>query len=101
MMAKDLDLGAIEARAAAATPGPWEAKRDGEGGSLVRMPDGDSARVTGVDDAIFIANARTDVPALVAAVRERDEQIAVLKREIEDLGWTLAEAAEGRGPESA
>ena len=65
-------LDEIEARANAATEGPWMG---------IRYPDGFLGRVIGGNgfgvaedfpddaDAEFIAHARTDVPALVAALR--------------------------------
>ena len=65
-------LDKIEARANAATEGPWMG---------IRYPDGFLGRVIGGNgfgvaedfpddaDAEFIAHARTDVPALVAALR--------------------------------
>lgn len=79
-------LDEIEARAEAATDGPWEAKRDSyscEAGSY------EGAEIPGVaetvlastgcdhgdlpplevEDADFIAHARTDVPAMIAALR--------------------------------
>jgi hypothetical protein len=63
------DLQAIEARANAATPGPWQLTggRDevydiiGDGRDVVQQ--------VLSPDAEFIASARTDVPALVAEVR--------------------------------
>jgi hypothetical protein len=67
----DLDLDAIEARAAAATDGPWEVHPDdadlvwlpGRGYFLCEM-------LTAAEtNGSFIAHARTDVPALVAEVR--------------------------------
>lgn len=84
----DLDLDAIEKRAAAATPGPWR-RCDASGGTCVcglvwSVPvdvtvaqaldersscEGelhDGARIT---NGNFIAAARTDVPALCAALR--------------------------------
>ena len=74
----DLDLDAIEARAKAATPGPWP--RDfgrcdfsPEGcmsiGPLVTMDDECDEERQAQADQDFIAAARTDVPALVAEVR--------------------------------
>lgn len=80
----DLDLDAIEARANAATEGPWhvvtawtdyvayQVTDDGEAASM-NCYGGSGAMNTGLgvieDDAEFIAHARTDVPALVAEVR--------------------------------
>ena len=98
-------LNEIEARANAATEGPWEwegeAKAEWELGanSLVpsRRPDdpvlyGYGYDASGIEvktpaDAEFIAHARTDVPALVAALR------AVLKLHKEDgHGWGPGES---------
>jgi hypothetical protein len=74
-----LDLDAIEARAKAATPGPWrkqprlsidgsvESEAMGKGGVPAMMVDIDSERSR--VDAEFIAHARKDVPDLVAEVR--------------------------------
>lgn len=64
-------LNEIEARANAATPGPWEwGPQDGwlgtEGGVAVGWKWG---TLTQEADGQFIAHARTDVPALVAALR--------------------------------
>jgi hypothetical protein len=58
------ELTAIEARANAATPGPWKDNRaagiSGDGGEpVIGLP-------CNVD---FVINARTDIPALVAEVR--------------------------------
>ncbi len=98
----DLDLEAIKARAEAATPGPWEA--DGEPFlpqnwrpklsvwanvgdefshlvAAVATPD----KYLGLTDADFIAHARTDVPALVAALEERDAEVERLREENERL----------------
>jgi hypothetical protein len=60
----DDELTAIEARANAATPGPWKDNRaagiSGDGGEpVIGLP-------CNVD---FVINARTDIPALVAEVR--------------------------------
>lgn len=74
----------IEARAAAATEGPWIAEYSGEQGNCVIPHDAKSTReavcVTRLyhqhADAEFIAHSRTDVETLLAAVRERDDTIA-------------------------
>jgi hypothetical protein len=78
------ELDAIEARANAATPGPWERgatlrERDGKVTTFseeasVYPPLGEAgpvavATVAEYDNASFIAHARQDVPALVAEVR--------------------------------
>lgn len=72
-----LDLDAIKARLAAATPGPWEEEREG-GGYPTGVVYGPDCTVTSCDsepgtlhqctNAIFIANAPTDIAALVAEV---------------------------------
>jgi hypothetical protein len=83
-------LAAIEARAQAATEGPWtvvegEDTCGGYGPYSYAMipgvldaewtPDGMDAHICGetlsIPDAKFIAHARTDVPALLAMVREQ------------------------------
>lgn len=81
-MSDVLDLDAIAARAAAATPGPWLAttdngRRDGigiVGRAELRGTGRCIAVFAGVEgdraaDAHFTAHARTDVPALLAVVR--------------------------------
>lgn len=75
----DLDLDAIEARAAAATApssgsSSWLVERFGLGYTVFTGPlSDDSSDITGSiyrpEDADFIAAARTDVPLLVAEVR--------------------------------
>jgi hypothetical protein len=74
-----LNLDAIEARANAATKGPWDLHRKGILAG-VTDPDGDGyiaeppLRWT---DAEFIAAARQDVPALVAEVRRLSQRPSV------------------------
>ena len=69
------DLDEIERDAKAATPGPWNddgvsVNGEDEDGNIAMewVANGDYAGHA--DDARFIAAARTDVPALVARVRE-------------------------------
>ena len=59
-----MNLDEIEARANAATPGPW---REG------------SSDLYSVRNAAFIAAARTDVPALIARVRELEAECERLR----------------------
>ena len=81
MHSTPLDLDAIQARADAATPGPWFAHEDWPGRVFAESEfNAHVARVTGSNpepNERFIAAARTDVPALLAEVRrlraERDE----------------------------
>jgi hypothetical protein len=62
-----LDLDAIEARANAATDGPWRLSEDYND---IHASDGDHlASYWHTADGAFIAHARTDVPALLAEVR--------------------------------
>jgi hypothetical protein len=92
MTDQQLDLDAIEARAAAATDGPWMADGHEIYGSgcgildvdqwkaeTLRIEDPEGAKA----DAEFIAHARTDVPALVARVRQQDTVIAELRAVLE------------------
>ena len=80
------DFAAIQARANAATEGPW-ARSGHDIGHVVFDTEGPCelagpvmlSRVigeAGYEDAEFIAHARVDIPALLAAVRERDNTIA-------------------------
>ena len=88
----DAELAAIEARAEAATPGPWTSayhhgspyKRQelrmlfgGHGGALVRGAR-DYAVLT-APDAHFVAAARTDIPRLVAEVRRLRRQVEAME----------------------
>ena len=78
-------LEAIQSRADKATPGPWanygdlthevypkNANEDDE-------PDNIAFEVPRLADAEFIANARTDIPALLAIVREQAATIAAVR----------------------
>ena len=76
----------IQDRVDAATAGPWLASDSyGSGSSnLIISADDDFIADTGQpEDANFIANARSDVPRLLAEItrltRERDESMAVVK----------------------
>ena len=80
----DIDLDAIEARANAATDGPWSVYQTMHAepkvvNSTGHWPAGEVANASnspadyGNADAEFIAHARTDVPALVAEVRRLRE----------------------------
>lgn len=72
-----LDLDAIQARADAALPGPWEAHQSPTVPhiwSIDRISeddddDGDEIAEAREADAEFIANSREDIPALLAEVR--------------------------------
>ena len=70
----DERLAEIEARAAAATPGPWEA--DGEPNNRIVWcgPEDRVCFMTsngrGVENGDFIAHARDDIPALLAELKE-------------------------------
>jgi len=92
----DIDLDAIEARANAATEGPWwrregHAEIDGQNYAEVLIPGrvecgsycyGGTSTIEGdrLDaDLAFIAHARTDVPALVAEVRRLRESLDASK----------------------
>jgi len=90
-VSEPLDLDAIEARAKAATPGPWNYEHDTElekgcrCGSCLEPIDGrmivESRKhdMVAVADARFIAHAREDVPALIAELRRLREENARLK----------------------
>ena len=104
------ELDEIEARANAATPGPWT--YDEECGYVEVPPCGaiefkpgwersvhflarvHNNHVEGEDglgfDGAFIAAARTDVPALIARVRELDAECAALRALLVDAHRELA-----------
>lgn len=101
------DLAAIEARAAAATPEPWEWGLDPviEPGYHTQAcvyigthpRHRDATIIAEVDydrqvDADFIANARTDVPALVAYARALEAANARLAQEADALLRALRDA---------
>ena len=106
MSAESLDLDAIEARANAATLGPWKryeqmeqdsqvvqaiSPRYGEYGFIyVGCPEGDGqARA----DAAFVAHARADIPALIAEVRRLREEAVAARDDVHDA-LLVAEQAE-------
>ena len=84
-----LDLEAIRQRVEAATPGPWELIGGGEfvtGADVLVAPD--DGGVT-ADNAIFIAHAREDVPALLAEVERLRDGIAELVEDfLSDIDWS-------------
>ena len=94
-----LDLAAILARADAATPGPWvvsfpEIHSLGLGGhptEVVWQMPFEGGGVEREADATFIAAARTDVPALVDALRVRDAELAALRAERDALAKRVAD----------
>ena len=82
-----LDLDAIEARAAAATPGPWEARHSrlvggSDGRDLMWSMDAVEGEGSFVrqEDAKFAAHAREDVPAMAQEVRR-------LRNALHGLAW--------------
>lgn len=105
--APTLDLAAIEARCAAATPGPWYTVADDEFPDIYALlygannersgdvfPDGWLAsRVVACGDAAgnpsFISHAREDVPALVALVRRLKAENSELRAEQRKLQTRL------------
>ena len=97
-MTAALDLDAIEARANAATKGPWawQANDKGYPQQIVGNDDGlvlVAETFTGPEhfpaEAEFIAHARTDVPALIAALREAQIKLNALRGQAEMplLSW--------------
>lgn len=118
----DLDLDAVEARADAATDGPWfwrnaqgrsgaiylqgartrivmAFKRMGMNGAQPMFPGLDGLLYESADvninqfpDAEFIAHARTDVPALVALVRAKESWIDGAKVDMAALEEAAAKA---------
>ena len=71
------ELAEIEARANAATPGPWDSAYGMTGTFVFEVLNEDDAHCTIAElsrfnqrnDAAFISHAREDIPALIAEVR--------------------------------
>lgn len=112
------ELQAIEARAAAATPGPWrwayayqvrgthwclENDASAANGCTINHhlvtfgteeyeynDDGDATRVDQTPDFAFIAAARTDIPALLAELRRLKEAQRALLAALNDYGQHTA-----------
>ncbi len=94
-----LDLAAIQARADAATPGPWVIEWDADDVSDAPFPisigpfcylehQGERDAV----DAKFIESARTDVPALLAEVQRLGAELAEARGHAELFGRKLTDA---------
>lgn len=101
------DLDGIEARANAATPGPWEAgptvsedEHPNQTFSIqtsIYPPTGECgpvAMVAGHEDPPFITAARQDVPALVAYARSLEAEVAALREQVEDYRHAAMERSE-------
>lgn len=89
MTLSNAELEAIEARAQKATPGPWRlctrAIISDDTVMTTIASCEQSARSTVEQqeyDADFIAAARSDIPTLLTALRERDAEIAGLRKDI-------------------
>ena len=90
-----LDLPAIRARAEAATPGPWSLQESNQGGAiLLRGLENDNRlrrhpqshlQVVPEADAVFVAHAREDVPALLAEVERLSRNLELASAECCDL----------------
>jgi hypothetical protein len=89
-----LDLAAIEARLKAATPGPWGYKagflkhyvfsldaQEDFGISLQELHWNDGHEVPAAANAQFIANAPTDIAALIAEVRRLRREVNKMVRD--------------------
>lgn len=78
-----LNLDEIEAEAERATPGPW---KNTSASWVIKTPLGEEYYQSGatVEDAIFIAHARANIPALCALAREQAAEIERMHREIEE-----------------
>lgn len=92
-----LDIAAIEARAEAATPGPWR-MWPSQGRPLVLIRDNDErwlgqsswhengtdypTQKDAFDNFAFIARAREDIPALIAEVRAARDHLSEYAKEL-------------------
>jgi hypothetical protein len=93
-MDQPLDLDAIQARCDTATPGPWwndgHEIYQGEHAGIPAVSTwiGETCTVSlpdyGDANGAFLANARQDVPALLARVRELEAENAELRETLDD-----------------
>lgn len=95
----DQELAAIEARVNAATAGPWEAYCNYDECWTLDGPIANGPDMMPKGDAIFIAHARTDVPALVAEVRRlkwlvREAFCEGFSIQTDESGWSYTERDE-------
>ena len=96
-----IDLDAIEARANAATPGPWDYRY-----GVVRSPQTDVASLFTQNqaDGELMAAARSDIPALLAEVRSLQAERDTLRGELDRIyavassGGMVAEVDHGSNP---
>lgn len=108
MTITNAQLDELQARANAATPGPWAAYSDDvrlpfpKRGGLGRMRSTNLSVPEDEANADFVAHARTDIPDLIAAVRERDAEIERLRARVAELeagDWQPIETAPKDGVE--
>ena len=106
-----IDTKAIEEREAKATPGPWTQEawleilksavqadvneHDFNKEAFRILADWPTKEV--LQDADFIAHARTDIPSLLSAVKEKDAEIALLRKALARAAHVLTEMADGAG----
>jgi hypothetical protein len=93
-------LEAIRQRAENATPSPWKWSGDKFGDIVVYSPErrgfhNNGGEIAELDfgsqsDAIFIAHARTDIPALLDHIAELEAELAYLNGVTESLSELLA-----------
>ena len=69
------ELAKIEARASAATEGPWTCEGGNMGYEIMECPPGIRYSFERAEDGDFVAHARQDVPALVAECRRLREAL--------------------------
>ena len=89
------ELDAIEQRANAATPGPWELvdwfSAVEPGRTDLGSPIGEVGCDLAIADAEFVAAARTDIPALIAEIRRLRRELGRLSSLADEafdaLGW--------------
>lgn len=89
------DRALLRALAEQATPGPWEIGDDGSGGVWVTGPDRNANVICDIyeqyvdggadENAAFIAEARTALPALLDALDAREAEVERLRGIVRDL----------------
>ena len=96
----DKELAEIQARADAATEGPWQYMHNpyhrsigrDESSVVFEIAYGAGLATEPDPNGVFAAHARQDIPKLLAAVDERDKEIARLKERVVELEEELVNA---------
>ena len=95
-MITEEQLNEIETRVEAATPGPWMLIDRDIDWWYVETPEGllatcnpSGEAIIGIEDAAFVAHARTDIPRLIEEVRRLRTKVTALDEELSEASWRI------------